>query len=243
MNFKLQGDQEYELAKSLYQDNLYSLQESFMEFDYPNIVSKLFILTTELERYQEGKHKFVIRENEVKIMIKQCQDALKNILEDICNLRNMVDFLKFAYELRKADTDDKYTENLLKDYVKVPVLLELIKANSWNQQFMVFDDNKIHVKLVKQGQVLYYNSNKNQDFTLGINREKHLKKKYHKQYLNFTLTRGCFLIQTLDRKKRLSADRPLYPQQNESNINRVDFLNPFLVEFRESTDLLNDKYH
>lgn len=45
----------------------------------------------------------------------------------------MVDFLKFAYELRKADTDDKYTENLLKDYVKVPVLLELIKANSWNQ--------------------------------------------------------------------------------------------------------------
>lgn len=120
---------------------------------------------------------------------------MKNIMEDICNLRNMVDFLKFVYELRKADTDDKYTEKLLKNYVKVPVLLELIKANSWNQQFMVFDDNKIHVKLIKQGQVLYYNNNKNgQDFTLGIKKEKYLNKKFHLKYFNFTLTRGCFLI-------------------------------------------------
>lgn len=76
LNFKLQGDQEFEMAKSLFQDNLYSLQESFMEFDYPNIVSKLFILTTELERYKHGHHKFVIRENEVRRMTKQCEDAL-----------------------------------------------------------------------------------------------------------------------------------------------------------------------
>lgn len=41
-----------------------------MELDYPNIVTKLFILTTELERYHANQHKFVIRENEVKRMIK-----------------------------------------------------------------------------------------------------------------------------------------------------------------------------
>ena len=115
----------------------------------------------------------------------------------------MVNFLKFAFELRKADTDDKYTYKILKDYVKVPVLLELIKANSWNHLFMVFDVKNVHIKLVKDGRVLCYNKNKKQNFTLEIIEEKHLKEKYHEQYLIFTLTKGCFLIETLDRKKRL----------------------------------------
>ena len=45
-------------------------------------------------------------------------------------------FLKFAYELRKYDSEDIYTELLIKEHVAIPVLYELIMANSCKDNLM-----------------------------------------------------------------------------------------------------------
>ena len=58
----------------------------------------------------------------------------------------MEEFLKFAYELRKQDHDDKYSEMLIRDHVTIPVLYELIMANSF-KDVMEFDNKRLEVKI------------------------------------------------------------------------------------------------
>ena len=61
----------------------------------------------------------------------------------------MEEFLKFAYELRKQDHDDKYSEMLIRDHVTIPVLYELIMANSF-KDVMEFDNKRLEVKISTQ---------------------------------------------------------------------------------------------
>ena len=42
------------------------------------------------------------------------------------------EILKFAFELRKQDTEDKYSFNLLNGQVRPPVLVDIIMANKWS---------------------------------------------------------------------------------------------------------------
>ena len=44
------------------------------------------------------------------------------------------EILKFAYELRKQDTEDKYSFNILNGQVRPPALVEMIIANKWDSQ-------------------------------------------------------------------------------------------------------------
>ena len=59
----------------------------------------------------------------------------------------MEEFLKFAYELRKQDEGNKYSEMLIKEHVTIPVLYELIMANSFNNDLMEFDYKKLEVRI------------------------------------------------------------------------------------------------
>lgn len=67
---------------------------------------------------------------------------MKSLVKDLCNMTKMEEFLKFAYELRKQDRENQFTEQLIKDHVSIPVLFELIMANTWNE-VMEFDDSRI----------------------------------------------------------------------------------------------------
>ena len=42
-----------------------------------------------------------------------------------------VDLHRFAFELRKADVDDKYTRLLFDGAVKPPILVSIICSNQW----------------------------------------------------------------------------------------------------------------
>lgn len=44
------------------------------------------------------------------------------------------EILKFAYELRKQDTEDKYSFNILNGQVRPPALVDMIVANKWDGQ-------------------------------------------------------------------------------------------------------------
>lgn len=44
------------------------------------------------------------------------------------------EILKFAYELRKQDVENKYSFNMLNGQVRPPALVEMILANKWDSQ-------------------------------------------------------------------------------------------------------------
>ena len=167
---------------------------------------------------------------------------MREILKDLCDFSKTVEFLKFAYELRKADIDDQFSEQFLKDYVEIPVVFEIIMANSWKNDLMEFDTKKLKVKLMKnQNQVLFFNTkNQNQkDNSLGVKNIKYLKK-HEQPYLNITLTRGSFIIRSFDGSRRLTADRPFFPKGASSVSTKIDVDIPFRVEFLEPMNLMCD---
>ena len=42
------------------------------------------------------------------------------------------EILKFAFHLRKVDTEDKYSYNILNGQLRPPILVDIIMANKWN---------------------------------------------------------------------------------------------------------------
>ena len=50
-------------------------------------------------------------------------------IKEICSAENLDNFYTFAYELRKYDTDMRHSEQLLKDFVKPRVVLDIILSN------------------------------------------------------------------------------------------------------------------
>lgn len=70
---------------------------------------------------------------------------MKKIIEDIVKkfASLPLELMGFAYELRKADTEDKYSEELLKGNVKSQVLIDIILSNKWNKMVkeLVPDEN------------------------------------------------------------------------------------------------------
>ena len=42
------------------------------------------------------------------------------------------EILKFAFHLRKIDTEDKYSYNILNGQLRPPILVDIIMANKWN---------------------------------------------------------------------------------------------------------------
>lgn len=44
------------------------------------------------------------------------------------------ELLKFAYELRKQDVEDKYSVAFLNEQVRPPVMVEMILANKWDSK-------------------------------------------------------------------------------------------------------------
>lgn len=65
-------------------------------------------------------------------------DFLKNkasrLMEDVVIdiAKDQLHFYAFAYELRKADADNKYTRELLEGQVQPSALVDLILANEWD---------------------------------------------------------------------------------------------------------------
>lgn len=47
---------------------------------------------------------------------------------------NAVHFMKFAYELRKHDTNDLFTRKLLDNNVHPVIIVDIISANKWDQE-------------------------------------------------------------------------------------------------------------
>ena len=66
-------------------------------------------------------------------------------------MQYMDEFLKFAYQLRRDDTDDRYTEKFIGEHVKPKLLLNIILANYWNQDegFMEFDESMVECQIFK----------------------------------------------------------------------------------------------
>jgi len=42
------------------------------------------------------------------------------------------EILKFAFQLRKQDTEDKYSYHFLNEQLRPPILVDVIMANKWN---------------------------------------------------------------------------------------------------------------
>ena len=62
-------------------------------------------------------------------------------------MHKMTEFLKFAYELRKYDVNDDYSEKLIKEHVSIPVIYELVMANQFKDDSMEFNEFKLQVKM------------------------------------------------------------------------------------------------
>ena len=97
---------------------------------------------------------------------------------------------------------------------------------------LVFDESKIEIKIFNaSNHVLCYNMNqiKNEStYTL-----QDLPRVNHRKYqcnFNITLSNGCFLIQTLDKKYALFASKPFNPDATGGQTH-VDYQCPFEVEF------------
>ena len=76
-----------------------------------------------------------------------CTEKLQDKLKVIC--RNEVDFYNFAYELRKYDTNEIFTEVLLKNYID-GLAMQILLSNKWNKFKMVmevrtFNNNQIFI--------------------------------------------------------------------------------------------------
>lgn len=89
------------------------------------------------------KEKFIIRLKDIEPIIKRCQERLTVLLKELCNMHKMTEFLKFAYELRKYDVNDDYSEKLIKEHVSIPVIYELVMANQFKDDSMEFNEFKL----------------------------------------------------------------------------------------------------
>lgn len=58
--------------------------------------------------------------------------------------RQPENLIKFAYELRKQDLNDEYSNTLLEGQVQPNVLVQIIMSNQWNteQGKMVLNENQ-----------------------------------------------------------------------------------------------------
>lgn len=129
-----------------------------IDCDYKNVVKSLMTLANNLDRYQTGDEKFEVNIKEIDKLVQTCHNKIRESLRELCSFSKTDEFLKFAYELRKADVDNKYSERFLKPFVEMPVLYEIIMANSFNNDMMDFDQTKLKIKLMKnQSQVLFLN--------------------------------------------------------------------------------------
>jgi hypothetical protein len=83
------------------------------------------------------------------------------------------EFLKFAYELRKIDVDNKYSYNLMNGQVKPNILVDIICSNKWNvEESRMMVDPKFKYRLISKDSldVLNFLPNKN-DLVRVINQE------------------------------------------------------------------------
>ena len=121
--------------------NLHNIESHKNSFEYDNLVIKLIQLCDAFESYHQNLEKFPLRWKEVQKIVNDSELAMKELVKNFCNFDRMEEFFKFVYELRKQDQSDKYTEYLIKEHIKVPVLFELIMANNF-KDVMEFDDSK-----------------------------------------------------------------------------------------------------
>lgn len=108
------------------------------ERDHLQLVKSLFELKDRLSQYLEThtlKDQHVeeagpSEEDRNDIIAKQAIIMSEEVVQELA--ADADEILKFAFELRKQDTDDKYSFNLLNGQVRPPVLVDIIMANKWS---------------------------------------------------------------------------------------------------------------
>ena len=148
-NKHLQEVHDFERARKLFLFQIFKLESYLIDSDFKNVVKSLMTLANNIDRYDNGQEKFEVNGPEIAKIVKNCENKMRESLRDLCSFSKTDEFLKFAYELRKADTEDKYSARFLKPFVEMPVLYQIIMANSFNNDCMEFDHNKLRIKLMK----------------------------------------------------------------------------------------------
>jgi hypothetical protein len=73
--------------------------------------------------------------------VKQAKQSIEQTIK-VMN-KNLKDFLNFAYQLRKHDTENQYTRKLLAGRVQPELFVDIIVANKWDpdRECMVPEDD------------------------------------------------------------------------------------------------------
>jgi len=100
---------------------------------YADLVGVMIVLQSKINQYLEDngigeeldhtKTGRVIRES-----IMMIEEVVQELSSDAKEL------VKFAYELRRQDTEDRYSMGFLSGQVKPPTLVDIIMSNKWSTQ-------------------------------------------------------------------------------------------------------------
>ena len=124
----------------------------------------------EIEKYESKEYELLDNEEHQQVineLIQTAKSAIDMTIKDLCRTNSLIsevdDFFYFAYELRKHDTmndsEEGFTEKLLKDKVKSKVILDIILSNRWNEASQEMEiDMSQHMFFIKSlgGQRLHY---------------------------------------------------------------------------------------
>lgn len=186
--------------------------------NYVVIVEKILYLMDEIQKYnrkrvgkKELKHQAKIDE-----LVEKTEKSVRSIVKKRCDMDSIEEFLHFMYELRRLDVGDRFSEDLIKSHVypKSSILYEIIMANSWNHMKGAmnsdFDDTNNKLAIFKWNK----KDEKALSYINDVGSNEILPKSISSlasnetPYFKIVLTRGCFLITTLDNKKRIAAVKP-----------------------------------
>lgn len=109
------------------------------EKNYADLVSSMITLRDKIDSFlagrgltQAGEDGQPTEEEGDDIIAKQAMITLEEVVQELC--ADPEEIHKFAFELRKQDTGDKYSFDFLNGQVRPPVLIEMILANKWDSQ-------------------------------------------------------------------------------------------------------------
>jgi hypothetical protein len=138
------------------------------ERSYADLVHTMFTLKDKLDLYFAERPELLNKngpeeeqtaeEDRNDIIAKQALIMNSEMVQELAADPEQI--LKFAYELRKQDIEDKYTLTLIDGQVRPPVLVEIILANKWNSEACKMTvDAKDQYAIMSGDKYLRYSSN------------------------------------------------------------------------------------
>lgn len=113
------------------------MYEHYASLEYEKLLKTIFELEELVKAAKNSQKaaKTIDEDAKIGLIVQQANRGMENIVTDLST--NITNLCGFAHELRKVDTEDKHSNNLLYGQVRPDVLSKVILHNKFKDNDMI----------------------------------------------------------------------------------------------------------